>query len=47
MCRIKIPISNNSTLSPNSEFKIGIYGAQDPLLDTVCSINTAAFLAYH
>ena len=27
MCRIKITISNNSTLSVNSELKISIFGA--------------------
>ena len=38
MCRIKIIMSSNSTLSLNSELKI-IFGAQDPLYDTVCSIK--------
>jgi len=39
MCTVKITIPNNSTLSLNSELKISIFSAQDPLYDTVCSIN--------
>ena len=35
----KTKISNNSTPSLNSELKICIFGAYDPLYDTVCSIN--------
>jgi hypothetical protein len=39
MCTVKITIPNNSTLSLNSELKISIFGAQDPLYDTVCYMN--------
>jgi len=39
MCTVKITIPNNSTHSLNSELKISIFGAQDPLYDTVCYMN--------
>jgi hypothetical protein len=39
MCIIKIKIPDNSIMSLNSELKICLFGAYDPLYDTVCSIN--------
>jgi hypothetical protein len=39
MCWVKKAIPNNRTLSLNSELKISIFSAQDPLYDNVCCIN--------
>jgi hypothetical protein len=39
MCTVKITAPYNSTLSLNSELKISMFGAQDPLYDSVCYMN--------